>query len=77
LVAIPRTRWRGSEEVGSNRRDAAAFGALLIFSAALVAFFLTQEIRLGGVLGMPLDDAWIHFRIAENFRDGAWVLLQP
>ncbi len=77
MVAIPRTRWRGSEEVGSNRRDAAAFGALLIFSAALVAFFLTQEIRLGGVLGMPLDDAWIHFRIAENFATGHGFSFNP
>lgn len=48
------------------RYDIAALGILLAVSAALVAFFLFQERGLVGSLGMPLDDAWIHFRIAEN-----------
>ncbi|HEX2987335.1 MAG TPA: hypothetical protein VHS06_04100 [Chloroflexota bacterium] len=77
MVAIPRSRWQDKEDAWGYRRDAAAVAAILVGSVALVVFFLLQEMRLAGVLGMPLDDAWIHFRIAENLATGQGFSYNP
>jgi hypothetical protein len=46
--------------------------APLIFLAVLSFFglYLLRELAVGGQFGFPLDDSWIHVRIAENIRHG-------
>lgn len=44
---------------------------LIAFGLGLVLLFLFREYRLTGRLdGVPLDDSWIHYRFAANFRNG-------
>lgn len=76
LVAIPKTRWR-LVELANARFDTIAPGIIVALSAVLVAFFLIQENKIVGSLGMPLDDAWIHFRIAENLAAGLGFSFNP
>ena len=48
-------------------------GLLLITVAALLVLglYLQTELEItGGVLGVPLDDAWIHFQFARNISQG-------
>jgi arabinofuranosyltransferase len=63
--------------VSAARLDRFAVGAVLCVSAVLVVFFVFQERRLVGVQGMPLDDAWIHFRVAENLAAGQGFSFNP
>ena len=41
------------------------------------ALYLGSARRQAGELGFPLDDAWIHARIATNLRDGAGLTFNP
>lgn len=57
--------------------DFLAFGAIGVASALLVAYFLLQGQRLVGTIAMPLDDAWIHYRIAGNLAAGQGFSFNP
>lgn len=49
------------------------WGIFLVLGLAilLLAGYLSQALHLtGGVLGVPLDDAWIHFQYARNLSQG-------
>lgn len=42
------------------------------------AFFLQEEYRrTGQVIGVPLDDSWIHFRYAQNLHRGYGLSFNP
>lgn len=43
---------------------------ILLAVLSLFGLYLFRELAIGGQLGFPLDDSWIHVRIAENIRDG-------
>jgi len=58
-------------------RDVLALGLVGLLSVSVVALFLGEQHRLVGSLGMPLDDAWIHFRIAENLANGLGFSYNP
>lgn len=55
-------------------------GALLLAAAALVllGYYLNVERQItGGVIGAPLDDAWIHFQFARNLSQGNGFSYNP
>jgi arabinofuranosyltransferase len=43
---------------------------LLAVGALTVALFLGAEARIAGAPGLPLDDSWIHLRLARNLATG-------
>jgi arabinofuranosyltransferase len=43
---------------------------LLGAGAVVVALFLLAEARIAGAPGLPLDDSWIHLRLARNLATG-------
>jgi arabinofuranosyltransferase len=43
---------------------------LLAAGALTVALFLLAEARIAGAPGLPLDDGWIHLRLARNLATG-------
>ena len=43
---------------------------LLAVGALTVALFLVAETRIAGAPGLPLDDGWIHLRLARNLATG-------
>ena len=58
-----------------HRLNLAALTLLFLF---LLAFFLQTELRLtGGRLGVPLDDAWIHYQFARNLAQGDGFSYNP
>ena len=58
-----------------HRLNLAALTLLFLF---LLAFFLQTELRLtGGHLGVPLDDAWIHYQFARNLAQGDGFSYNP
>lgn len=61
------------EKTTRNRRSHRLAGWFLIIltSCVVLALFWVQEwYRTGGQIGVPLDDAWIHFRFADNLLHG-------
>jgi arabinofuranosyltransferase len=44
--------------------------------AVLLGFGLAEH-RIAGVVGLPLDDAWIHLRLATNLATGGGFALNP
>ncbi len=55
-------------------------GLLLVMAVALLllAYYLRTELQItGGELGVPLDDAWIHFQFARNISQGAGFSYNP
>ena len=55
---------------GSARLD--RWDALLLLAgAAAVLLFLAAERRIAGAWGLPLDDGWIHLRLARNLAPDA------
>jgi hypothetical protein len=46
--------------------------------AAVIALgFTAAELRIAGEIGLPLDDAWIHLRFAENLAAGHGFAINP
>ena len=58
-------------------RDVLALASVVAVCAALIVLFLVQSQRLAGTIGMPLDDAWIHYRVAENLAKGNGFSYNP
>lgn len=55
-------------------------GALLLaaITLLLLGFYLKTEMQItGGVIGAPLDDAWIHFQFARNLSQGDGFSFNP
>ncbi|MFN2137386.1 MAG: hypothetical protein ACK2UK_15605 [Candidatus Promineifilaceae bacterium] len=65
--------------MNDNRRLVWQIGALLlVVSILLLGYFLQTELQInGGVIGAPLDDAWIHFQFARNLSQGQGFSFNP
>jgi hypothetical protein len=51
---------------------------VLLLTVFLLIFYLTTALRMtGGVLGVPLDDAWIHYQYARNLSQGNGFTYAP
>ena len=50
---------------------------LLAAGALAVALFLVAERRIAGAPGLPLDDGWIHLRLARNLATGGGFGINP
>lgn len=63
---------------GGRRTGWLLLAALTAVTLMVLGFFLRRELALtGGVLGVPLDDAWIHFQFARNLQQGAGFSYNP
>lgn len=62
-----------SPRLGEGRADLAIVAAGL----AAAALFVLAERRLAGGPGLPLDDAWIHLRFAQNVARGRGFGINP
>jgi hypothetical protein len=61
---------------GSARLD--RWDALLLLAgAAAVLLVLAAERRIAGAWGLPLDDGWIHLRLARNLATGGGLAINP
>ena len=61
---------------GSARLD--RWDALLLLLGALaIGVFLAAERRIAGAPGLPLDDGWIHLRLAQNLATGGGLGINP
>ncbi len=56
--------------------DGADLG-ILVAGAAALALFVHAERRIAGPWGLPLDDSWIHLRLAANFAAGRGFGINP
>jgi len=62
---------------GRRRRRGAPVW-LLVVGAAACLYYFAQELRaLGGGLGLPLDDSWIHLQFARNLAAGLGLSYNP
>ena len=52
-------------------------GLLLILGGLAIALFLAAEHRIAGAPGLPLDDGWIHLRLAQNLAAGGGLAINP
>jgi hypothetical protein len=69
---------RSNLEAKNMRRARLQIILLVALGAALLLSFLDQERMLsGGISGLPLDDAWIHVRFADNLRNGRGFAFNP
>ncbi len=54
------------------------FAGLAALTLLVLGLFLRRELAItGGVIGVPLDDAWIHFQFARNIQQGAGFSYNP
>ena len=54
------------------------YDALLLAAGTLVlATFVALEARIAGAPGLPLDDGWIHLRLADNLVSGGGFAINP
>ena len=64
-----------------NKYKVTKWGSLLLLSVVtllLLGYYLRTELRImGGELGVPLDDAWIHFQFARNISQGHGFSYNP
>jgi hypothetical protein len=59
-------------------RDGRIWPGCLVFGLAACLFYLVIEIYLlGGELGFPLDDSWIHLQFARNLFAGNGLSFNP
>jgi hypothetical protein len=64
-------------ERAPGRRLDRADAAILAVGAAAVGLFILAEQRIAGTSGLPLDDSWIHLRIARNVATGRGFAINP
>jgi len=69
-LTAPFGKLRTADRAQTGIADLLAVSVIVVISAALVSLFLVEARRLIGGFGVPLDDAWIHYRIAENLANG-------
>jgi arabinofuranosyltransferase len=51
---------------------------VVVLAAALpLILFMVAERRVAGVVGLPLDDSWIHLHFARNLAEGAGFAYNP
>ncbi|TAK34072.1 MAG: hypothetical protein EPO21_10845 [Chloroflexota bacterium] len=77
MSAIQIDKLRLASRIVPSFGETMALGTIGAVSAALVALFLVREQGVVGALGMPLDDAWIHFNIARNLATGQGFSYNP
>jgi len=66
------------EKRETRTRHLALIAGLVLVGIALLAFFVWRDLALtGGRLGVPLDDAWIHFQFARNISAGRGFSFNP
>ena len=66
--------------MNKNGRLSWWLGALLLAAVTLLLlgyFLRTERDITGGVIGAPLDDAWIHFQFARNLAQGKGFSYNP
>ncbi|MFN2206413.1 MAG: hypothetical protein ACK2UT_10900 [Candidatus Promineifilaceae bacterium] len=66
--------------MNKNGRFSWLLGGLLLAAVTLLllGYFLRTEREItGGVIGAPLDDAWIHFQFARNLAQGQGFSYNP
>lgn len=65
--------------IGNERwRQGLGLAGVTAVALVLLAYFLQTELATtGGVLGAPLDDAWIHFQFARNISQGSGFSYNP
>lgn len=51
--------------------------AFLAVGLAAMALYVYRQLTIAGTLNPPLDDAWIHFRFAENLARGLGMSYNP
>jgi arabinofuranosyltransferase len=54
-----------------------ADGVILAAGALAVGVFRLAEQRIAGAVGLPLDDGWIHLRLARNLAAGQGFAINP
>ncbi len=76
---IGKVRLKGGATLSRSDRFTLAVHLLLVTltAVALLALYLKVEHRRTGVYGLPLDDSWIHFRIAQNLAEGHGFSYNP
>jgi hypothetical protein len=78
----PQSSARGLESNGTERRDRVTSKRLwipgLILGLAVCLYYFGIELYLlGGELGFPLDDSWIHLQFARNLATGHGLSFNP
>jgi hypothetical protein len=69
---------RFQSEHNINKGELIQYLVLIAFGLIVISFFLGLEWRAtGGIAGVPLDDSWIHFRFADNLRNGYGFSFNP
>jgi hypothetical protein len=59
------------------RRDLVPFVLALAGAAVCLVFLVVERRTLGGGLGWPLDDSWIHLQFARNLAAGRGLSYNP
>src|SRR4051794_21135502 len=73
----PRPRGRVENQPGANGEGAPLALACGLATLACVGLLLAELYLLGGHLGLPLDDGWIHLQFARNLAHGAGLAYNP
>lgn len=61
-----------------KEKEGFRYFVLIGFGLLVMAFFLILEWnKNSGIQGVPLDDSWIHYRFADNLRNGQGFAFNP
>jgi hypothetical protein len=78
MLALPMTTAPAAPFSASGARPSRARRRLLVGAAAACLGYLAVELwQLGGGLGWPLDDSWIHLQFARNLAAGRGLSYNP
>jgi arabinofuranosyltransferase len=69
----PLVAWRTQSWLG----HAIPVVLLSAVTVALMGLYVYRQLAIAGTLHTPLDDAWIHFRFAQNFANGYGLSYNP